>query len=318
MLLILSNSQDVTADYLASVLGRRGVGFVRLDTDTVLRDAECRYEVGRPVARVAGSWYSPERFTNVWYRRPERLRLPGAGDTPEDRFVRDEWAEALEGFLAHVPEERWMNHPARNARAAHKLEQLTRAKSLGLAVPDTLVTQDPDRLRAFHARHGGRVIAKPMAGGHVERPERERDSVVYTSRVRAEDLADLTDLRACPTLFQRFVPKRCDVRITAVDGHLHAVELTAREPDGSQRCDIRRNNMEDVAYRPVTLPADVRAGVESLVASYGLRFAAVDMAVTPDGEWVFFEVNPNGQWAWLDLCGATDIAASFAAAFSAR
>jgi hypothetical protein len=54
----------------------------------------------------------------------------------------------------------------------------------------------------------------------------------------------------------------------------------------------------------------------TLAADYGLRFAAIDMAVALTGEWVFFEVNPNGQWAWLDLVGASDIASSFVRAFS--
>ncbi|HEV3439739.1 MAG TPA: ATP-grasp domain-containing protein [Gemmata sp.] len=318
MLLILTNSQDVTADYLASVLNRHGVVFLRLDTDTALQQIGFDYECGRPVVQFDGAWHSPERFSNVWYRRPERLRCSGTDNSPEGKFVLEEWAEALEGFLAHIEEAKWVNHPSRNVRASHKLEQLSRARSLGLMVPDTLVTQAPDRLRDFHTRHGGRVIAKPMASGYVERPEGERDSLIYTNRVQAEHLADLDDLKACPTLFQQFVEKQCDVRITVVDGNLHAVELTAREPDGSQRCDIRRNNMDDVAYRPTTLPDDVRSQVEALVASYGLRFAAIDMAVTPDGKWVFFEVNPNGQWAWLDMCGATDIAMSFVTAFSTR
>ena len=318
MLLILSNSEDVTADYLASVLARNRVAFLRLDTDTVLRQVAFAYEGGGPRLRVDGTWYGPGAFSNVWYRRPERLKHPEADDSPEGRFVLEEWAEAIEGFLALIDQARWMNHPSQNVRASHKLEQLGRAASLGLAVPDSLVTQDPDRLRAFFARHSGRVIVKPMASGYVERPAGERDSLVYTNLVRVEHLGDLTELRACPTLFQEFVDKEFDVRITAVDGVLHAIGLTAREPDGSQRCDIRRNNMEDVSYHPVDLPAPVRSGLASLLAAYGLRFAAIDMAVARGGEWVFFEVNPNGQWAWLDLAGATDIAASFVDAFSGK
>lgn len=318
MLLILTNSQDVTADYLAAALSSRGVAYVRLDTDTALQQIGFDYADSRPVLLLGGVEHGPERFSAVWYRRPERLRHPGISLAPEGRLVLEEWAEALEGFLAHIGEEKWVNHPSRNVRASHKLEQLSRARSVGLAVPDTLVTQDPARLRAFYARHGGRVIAKPMASGHVERPEGEEDSLIYTSRVRASDLNDLDDLRTCPTLFQQFVDKRTDVRITVVDTDLHAVELIAREPDGTQRCDIRRNNMEDVTYRPVTLPVAVRTRVEALVESYGLRFAAIDMAVAADGGWVFFEVNPNGQWAWLDLCGATNIAASFVTAFAAK
>ncbi|MBY0585643.1 hypothetical protein K2X85_00595 [bacterium] len=318
MLLILSNSEDVTADYLASVLARSDIEFVRLDTDTVLQRATFAYEAGSPMLCVDGVWYPPSRFSNVWYRRPERLKHPQIDNSPEGRLVLDEWAEALEGFLAIIEEPKWINHPSRNVRASHKIEQLTRAASLGLTVPDTLVTQEPDRLSAFFARHAGRVIVKPMASGYVERPEGERDSLIYTNRVSDAHLADLDDLRGCPTMFQRFIDKQCDVRITIVDGRHHAVGLTAQEPDGSQRCDIRRNNMDDVIYQPVALTDEVRLRLESLVASYGLRFAAIDMAVTTDGEWVFFEVNPNGQWAWLDLAGAANIAASFVDAFSRK
>lgn len=316
MLLILSNSQDATADYLAGVLGRRGVEFVRFDTDTALAGLTLDYDGGQPVLRMGGTDYRPADFSNVWYRRPERLKHPVIDDSPEGKFALEEWAEALEGFLAHIDESRWVNYPARNVRASHKLEQLSRARGAGLSVPDTLVTQDPDRLRAFSARHGGRIIAKPMAGGHVERPEGQRDSLVYTNRVPEEHLADLDDLRVCPTLFQQCLDKQSDVRITLVDGDVHAVELTAQGSDGAQRCDIRRNNMEDVSYRAVSLPPDVERLLLALAAGYGLRFAAIDMAVTRGGEWVFFEVNPNGQWAWLDLVSVTDIASSFVRAFS--
>jgi D-alanine-D-alanine ligase-like ATP-grasp enzyme len=31
-----------------------------------------------------------------------------------------------------------------------------------------------------------------------------------------------------------------------------------------------------------------------------LRFGALDFLVTPEGEWVFLEINPNGQWAWIE------------------
>jgi hypothetical protein len=48
--------------------------------------------------------------------------------------------------------------------------------------------------------------------------------------------------------------------------------------------------------------------LKRLLEEYSLRFAAVDFAVANDGAWVFFEINPNGQWAWLDLAGATDVA----------
>lgn len=316
MILILTNSEDVTADYLLSVLQNHDVPFLRFDTDTILHRLTFMYQGHLPRITVDGVAYRPEEFSNVWYRRPERLKHPLLGASSEDRFLLDEWSEALEGFFAHIDKRKWMNHPTYNVPASHKLEQLSRAKELGFRVPESLVTQAPDQLRAFYERHAGHVIVKPMATGYVERTDSERDSLIYTNRVPPEHLASLDDLPSCPTLFQEEIDKVVDVRITLVDKNIHAVELLGQEENGSQRCDIRRNNMEDVSYRPVRLPAAIEQRIRKLVAHYALRFAAIDMAITPDGDWVFFEVNPNGQWAWLDLAGVTNIAASFVTSFS--
>lgn len=315
MLLILTNTEDVTADYLVSVLKRCSVNLIRFDTDTMLDRIRFSYAGCKPVIHVDGVFCHPAEVSNVWYRRPERVKRNGLVDLAEGKFILDEWSEVLEGFFAHVEKPRWMNHPACNVAASHKIDQLTKAKEFGLRVPETLVTQSAQELRFFNEKHGGLIIVKPMAGGSVERENGERESLVYTNRVPLDHLADLGDLAACPTLFQELIDKEADVRITVVDRDVHAVELIAKEPDGSQRCDIRRNNMDDVKYRVVRVPGAVETGIRRLLTYYGLRFAAIDMAVTRTGDWVFFEVNPNGQWAWLDLAGATNIADSFVTAF---
>ena len=257
MLLILTNSQDATTDFLATKLREQGVAYLRFDTDLSLPKTCFSYESGTPTLLVEGLRYQPEQFSNVWYRRPERLRHPFLDDSPEGKFLYGEWAEALEGFFGHIPHEKWMNYPSRNVCASHKIEQLTTATVIGFSVPETLVTQDAEKLRAFFAKHDGRVIVKPMATGHVERPDGQCDSIVYTNKVHPCHLESLDDLPASPTLFQQCIEKDCDVRITVVDEHVHTVTLTARESDGSQRCDIRRNNMEDVKYQEIALPPDV-------------------------------------------------------------
>jgi glutathione synthase/RimK-type ligase-like ATP-grasp enzyme len=211
-----------------------------------------------------------------------------------------------------------MNHPSLNAMASRKLEQLTTALSLGFSVPDTLATQEPEQLRRFFDLHQGQVIVKPLSTGCVERPGEERDSLIYTNRVVAGHLDDLNDLPLCPTLFQQFIQKQYDVRITVVDSDIHAVILRAADEGGGQRCDIRRNNMADVAYESITLPDNIEAKIRALMSHYGLRFGAIDMAVSTDNRWYFFEINPNGQWAWLDTFADMNISASFVKSFSAN
>jgi hypothetical protein len=317
MLLIVTNGSDATADYLLPKLTEGNIPFVRFDTNTALERIALSFTPGNPLIRIDNRLYSPDDFSNVWYRRPERLLSSQIPDTPEGKCVLDEWSEGLEGFFAHIPRYRWMNFPAANALASRKLEQLTVAKYLGFTIPDTLVTQDSEALRAFFYKHDGEVIVKPIGRACVERSDSEVDSIIFTNRVREFDLENLEDLARCPTLFQQSVRKLSDVRITLVDGEIHTFELTAKDLDGKQRCDIRRNNMSDVVYREICPPQDIVACLHRLMKHYGLRFAAIDMAVADDGEWYFFEVNPNGQWAWLDLCAGATIYESFCKSFSA-
>jgi len=315
MLLVITNRRDVTADYLCGRLGEHGVGFRRLDTDLGLDRIAVSYANSTPVLRCGSEDWAAGDFAHVWFRRPLPLTLGIEMGDAERAHTLAEWSEALEGFLAHIPSEAWMNHPSHNVRASHKMEQLSRAARFGLEVPPTIVTQDADRVRNFWAECGGRMIVKPLASGYVERQSPPEDTVIYANRVSETALDDLGLVSRCPTLFQREVAKRLDVRLCVVDDRVAAAGMVA-EDGGEQRLDIRRRNMRDVKYVEVEPPPDVESVLLALVRSYGLRFAAVDMAVADDGRWIFFEINPNGQWAWLDISGGFDMARLFVQSFS--
>jgi hypothetical protein len=90
MLLILTNSEDVTADYLVSVLRQHGIRFLRFDTDTMLHRLTFSFDGNTTLIRVEGTGYRPQDFSNVWYRRPERLKHPRFDGSPEGNFVLEE------------------------------------------------------------------------------------------------------------------------------------------------------------------------------------------------------------------------------------
>lgn len=315
MILVLTNSLDATATYLVPILENAGIDVMRFDTDDLVPKLKGTYRSSAASLCWNNRQISPDDIEHVWYRRPDRLTSQFFGDSPEGNYARLEWTEFVECFLAHIPSSKWINHPARNVAASRKLHQLTIASKLGFITPDTLVTQDPQDLRDFFYQHGGQIIAKPMSTGYVERPGEESDTLIYTNRVHESQLDDLADLANCPTFFQQFIQKKSDVRITVVDREINAVEMLATDESGKQRCDIRRNNMVDVSYRPIALPPQVEKNIHQLMSHFQLRFGAIDMAITPNGNWVFFEINPNGQWAWLDLSAETAIAESFVKSF---
>lgn len=313
MILVLTCSEDATADYLCGRMLQNAIRFIRVDTDTYLDRLQVSFNANGPILSWEGISFAPNDFSHVWLRRPKPL-IYHVPDRAESIQIAHEWSECAEGFLAHIPLGRWLNHPSRNSTASHKLEQLSRAHGVGLHVPSTIVTQKREELLSFWEQSSGKVIVKPIAGGYLERDAPEMDTQVFTNRVSMADLHDLDSLASCPTLFQECIDKVWDVRITVVDNEFTAVGIQAYE-NGRQRVDIRRNNMMDVEYSRIDLPNEVRSSLSTMMAGYELRFAAIDMAIDSEGKWWFFEVNPNGQWAWLDLAGITDIYKSFLLAF---
>jgi hypothetical protein len=315
MLLILTNSADETANYLVSRLSDADAPFLRVDTDRIVGKTKIHYSPGQPRIEIGGRWWSPGDFANIWYRRPEVLKADSEEESPESKYAIDEWTDAVEGFLAHIPADKWVNHPVYNSQASKKLDQLSVANELGFQVPATLVTQDQSDLRQFFQKCGENIIIKPLSSGLLKGTSGEDSALIYTTFVGEKDLKNLEDLKDCPSFFQAFISKESDVRITVIDGSITAVRLSAKDSNGAQICDIRIDNMNGVDYEAIALPDDVEEKIRKLIHHYRLRFAAIDMAITTSGDWIFFEVNPNGQWAWLDIFGGQDIGSNFVKTF---
>lgn len=101
----------------------------------------------------------------------------------------------------------------------------------------------------------------------------------------------------CAHLFQEWIDKRHEVRLTVVGDRFFAVEIHA----GSEAAKVDwRADYSSLSYKPAVVPKDVRRRVMAFMAHFGLVFGAFDFIVTPGGDWRFLEVNPNGQWSWIE------------------
>jgi ATP-grasp ribosomal peptide maturase len=290
--LIVTQPFDVTADYVVAELGRRGVPVFRCNPGDFPGSLSLTAGLGEG---WTGSLHLPGRSVNLtdigcaWYRRPTAFEFPATLTAQERRWATTEARLGLGGVLAALP--RWLNHPWDIARAEYKPLQLASARTVGLTVPDTLITNDPNEARRFAKEHGD-IIYKPFSSLGISEEGQYR--LVYANRITADDITHT--VTATTHFFQRWIPKEFEVRLTVVDDELFAVRIDADST--AARVDWR-TDYAHLHYTPVAVPDAVRDGVLNLLDMLMLRFAALDFVVTPDGEWVFLEVNPNGQWAWL-------------------
>ncbi|WP_208641661.1 ATP-grasp ribosomal peptide maturase [Streptomyces africanus] len=246
-----------------------------------------------------------EEVRAVYYRRP---RLPAVSEhmeEPHHSWANEQALAGLLGTLYALPVT-WVNRPEVDGMASHKPGQLPVATAHGLRTPRSLITTDPEAARRFCHQVGGRVICKPLMGGPLEYPDGRRTGVP-THVVDPDAIDDSVSLTA--HLFQEWVPKSHEVRLTAVGTDLFAAEIHA----GSDAARVDwRSDYDALTYDVCRVPGDVRAGVLGWLKHFRLNFGAFDFAVTPSGDWVMFECNPSGEWSWIQNRTGLPIAAHIA------
>lgn len=240
----------------------------------------------------------------VYYRRPTDFRFPDGLTGKARRFAAREARQGLGGVLSSLAAF-WVNHPGRIADAEFKPAQLQMAGEVGLRVPRTLITNDAAEARKF-AQQVGRVMYKPLSSPFL----RTADDVqlIYTNVVEVDQLDDdQIGLTAC--LFQEWVPKRNDIRLTAVGDHCFAARIHA----GSDAAYLDwRSDYPSLSYEPIDAPREVARAASAYLERFGLAFGAFDFVLTPEDHWVMLECNPNGQWGWIEHETGLPIAAAIA------
>jgi hypothetical protein len=278
--LLVARPGDRHADAVAGELTRCGAAVARTSLDR-LRTTPLTWQPGQPLLLTErDATVAVDAGTTAWWRRPGRV---GTGDLGPDEagLAQAEGTAILQGSLRAVVG-RWVDPPPLVDAAEDKLYQLHTARSLSVAVPDTLVTSDPAVARAFAA--GGPVLAKAVSTGSGITP--------FTDTVTA---GQLELVAACPVLLQRHVLAAADLRVITVGMEV----LTWSRPRvAAEPLDWRLADPAGCGFRPCPAEA-VAPAARRIAGQLALTFSVQDWLATADGP-VFLEVNPQGQWLFLD------------------
>lgn len=263
----------------------------RLDTDQQCWQGDFVYN---------GTHYHLEDFRSMWYRRPSKTYDFAAGMSEVGyRYARAEAQKGFGGILNSLPC-LWVSHPDAIRAAEWKPKQLSHAQHVGLRIPRTIITNDPQAARQFFEECQGEVVYKPFSQG-VPQPKIGEPwlGAVYTTKLTSAVLQEHASSIALTTnLFQEYISKAFELRINVIGSQVFAAEIHSQH---SKRAKIDfRLCYDDLYYKIHRLPLEIEEACRSLVRMFRLEFSAIDMLVTPDGEYVFLELNSCGQWGWIE------------------
>ncbi len=197
--------------------------------------------------------------------------------------------EALYG-LWHALDAFWVNDPGRDHVAHRKAFQLRVAQDVGLEIPDTLISNCPSAVQEFVGTKGiGRVIYKAFSATEQEWRE--------TRLLRDDELGLIDNVRYAPVIFQEYIEAEADLRITVVGDQIFAAAIHSQET--AYKVDFRID-ITSARIEPARLPPDIEECLRHLMRRLGLVYGAIDMRRTPEGRHVFLEINPAGQWLFVE------------------
>jgi len=300
VVLCVTHSGDFyTIDNVMAALRDLGHEPVRLDSD--LFPDRLRFSAdpdgGRLELVLPDRRITRDQVGAVWFRK---VFGPKYEHPPTDDLIGGcirESAAALKGMLGWFRDLPCINPVGSGHDGEDKLRQMKLAREAGMRVPETLVSNDPDAVRAFYHRLDGNVVTKMLTPFEISmgRPER----FVYTSRVSEADLEDLEGLRYSPMVFQEMIPKDVELRVAYVDGETYTGIIDAGETRKGQ-VDWRRSEQGTARWVSGDVPDALRDQMKRFMGEMGLIFGAFDFIRTPDGAHVFLEVNPAGEWGMLE------------------
>jgi hypothetical protein len=250
-----------------------------------------------------GTTISLDRLEAVWWWRPGSFSISKDSALSEHLFL--EFSHFWTGLLSVLPENtRCYNHFHAESLVSSKLYQLKTAMECGLKVPETLIASDPTAARKFSREHKQVVFKALHASESLWRP---------TQLLTRELVAQLDAVYSSPVIFQEYIDGDFEYRVTLIDDVVHSVVFDVSH--ASYRYDARVD--ASLPRRQIELPQSVTEPLKRFMSASGLRYGAFELKESKNGKLFFLEVNPSGEFLFLDLTAGTRIAESLAGALSA-
>lgn len=303
MILCITHSNDFyTVDIVINKFKELGLDVIRFNSDDFsykIHFEYCNFS-NKEVLRLTTPEFdiTTNQIQAVWYRKLWTINVPENLDEEYKKIYYQEYITMRNIFFDSLRNAFWMNpFSIDHEIGENKFYQLQLASSSGLTIPKSLFTNNPKSVaHFFYSVSNKQMIAK--LHGSLSRSMSGNTPFFPTTVIEEEDLANLDTLIYCPMIFQEQIDKQYELRIIYVDGSFFAGKINA-ENSIKGSTDWRAANDIFPKWEIYSLPEEISNSLTTMMKKMNLFFGAIDMIRNKSGEYVFLEVNPQGEWGML-------------------
>lgn len=245
-----------------------------------------------------GEWFQIEDLDLIWWRRVNQPQLETEliQDDISREIVTNEWKSSILGIVLDKFRGVWINKPHTDLYAGNKLYHLNKAKSVGLKVPETLISQNYEEIINFCDEMGGIIVVKKLLGTSLK--------PLVTLELSKTDLLQAKDsIGLCPAIYQEKIEGDKHIRANCFGDEVYAILIEAN------RLDWRRDLSVPFSY--YELDKEVNKKLQTLLKELDLQMGIMDLKFNEKGEIVWLEVNTQGQFLFGEALSGFDLTNSF-------
>ena len=308
VILIISNKWDVSVDFIVKELRQRNKEFIRLNTE-IFPKPNCHASFPDFSFVISDGYKKLELANNlksVLFRRPgkpfDNFEKEHKKLTPALTHSRDQWHAFIEGILC-LNDVLWINNPKYNDIMENKIMQLKKASEIGFNIPKTCITSDKKQAEKFLNKCNGEIIAKSLYSPLIE--YEKKDFFIFTNLINSFKDVSRSEIEIAPIIFQEYLKEKIDYRVTVVGDKIFPVRI-----ESSENYNVPvdwRTKKNGLRFIPTDIPKNVAQKCIKFVSGNNLIFGAIDLIRVSD-IYYFLEINPNGEWGWLQKCAKLPIA----------
>ncbi|MNJ95288.1 hypothetical protein D3C87_129980 [compost metagenome] len=215
----------------------------------------------------------------------------------ENKFV----AESI--FKILFDQNTSINTPGDND--TNKITNLKLAYNSGLDIPETFISNSVPEINQFLAEDKLYIIKDIALDPFVIEGQDQMVSVginpikLLGCEIKMK-IKHLNESHANGFLFiQEYIEKRIELRIFYLNGKIYAMAIFSQSNEKTKTDYRNYDNGNPNRCIPFSLPKEQEQRISAFMNATALNCGSIDMIFSPEGKYVFLEVNPIGQFQWL-------------------